>query len=188
MSVNPGIADPSAQADLRIDRILHPMRVILRIAALCLLGLLILTPALQVFMRQFLNMPMIGAEEFSRFMLINVVMLAVPYTISSGASVRMEEALLLLPGRPRAWLTMLIAALGFAAFAFASWSVLTAMMKNLNTATPTLEIPYYIFFCAAGVGFLLAALEFVVIAAKAALGLPLYRSFKAEQSSEELKL
>lgn len=188
MSVYPGPSGPEEQVDLRIDLLLHPLRVTLRAASLCVLAMLVATPALQVFMRQVLNMPMIGAEEFTRFLLINVVMLAIPYTISSGASIRMEEFLLLLPERPRAWLIILISALCFAAFAFASWSVVVATASNMNNKTPTLGIPYYIFFASAAIGFLLASLEFVAVGAKAALGLPLYRSFEAEQPSEELKL
>lgn len=188
MSAHPGPDGPEEQADLRIDLLLHPFRVTLRIAGLCVLALLVATPALQVFMRQVLNMPMMGAEEFSRFLLINVVMLAIPYTVSSGASIRMEEFMLILPERARAWLMILISAVCFAAFAFASWSVLVAMAANMNNKTPTLGIPYYIFFASGGIGFLLASLEFIAVGAKAALRLPLYRSFEAELPSEELKL
>ncbi len=150
--------------------------------------MMIATPAIQVLMRQVFHMPMIGAEELARFMLISVVMLAVPYTISSGASVRMEEILQALPAALRAAVTIAIAVLGFCAFAFAAYDVLTAMMRNLNNETPTLGIPYYIFFAATGIGFLMTALEFLVLGYKFLTRRPLYISLEAEQTDEELSL
>ncbi len=173
---------------LLADRILTPVRVCLRVAGLVILTVLIVTPALQVFMRQILGMPMIGAEELSRFMLISVVMITVPYTISSGASVRMEEVLNLIPETLQKGVRIGISALGFAAFCFASYSVLIATLNNLNNATPTLGIPYFIFFSATAVGFLFAAIEFALLTWKTAVGLPPYVQFAAEQPAEELSL
>jgi TRAP-type C4-dicarboxylate transport system permease small subunit len=172
----------------RADRALEPIRRALRFMSLVLLAIMILTPALQVFLREILVAPFIGAEELSRFMLICVVMLALPYTISSGASIRMEEVLRLFP-RPLQRITeILITSLGFVAFAFAAGSVMTATLRNLNNASPTLGIPYYIFFSAAFVGFLLAAVEFARQIYKALRNRPLYVTFEAEQPDDELTL
>ena len=173
---------------LLADRILAPVRACLRGVGLVILGVLIATPALQVFMRQVLSMPMMGAEELSRFMLISVVMLTVPYTISSGASVRMEEVLHLLPAPLQTGVRLLISVLGFAAFCFAAWSVLVATLNNLNNATPTLGIPYFIFFSATAVGFFFASIEFALVTWKTAVGLPPYVQFAAEQPADELVL
>lgn len=173
---------------LLIDRILNPIRQVLRLTGLILLGIMIVTPFVQVVMRQFFSVPLIGADELTRFMLISVVMLTIPYTISSGSSVRMEEFQHVLPALLRRALTVLIALCGVAAFAFASWSVFTATISNLNNATPTLGIPYYVFFSATAVGFFGAALEYIVIAAKAIIGTPIYVTFAAEQPPEELTL
>jgi TRAP-type C4-dicarboxylate transport system permease small subunit len=172
----------------RADRALEPIRRALRFLALVLLAVMILTPALQVLLRQLFATPFMGAEELSRFMLICVVMLALPYTISSGASIRMEEMLRLFP-RPMQKLTeILITSLGFLAFAFAAAAVMTATLRNLNNSSPTLGIPYYIFFSAAFVGFLLASVEFALQVYKAIRGRPLYVTFDAEQPDEELTL
>lgn len=173
---------------LRVDRMLEPVRKVLRIVGLIVLAVMIATPAFQVFMRQFLGMPMIGAEELSRFMLISVVMLAVPYTVSSGASVRMEELLQALPPRLQRLLLLLICILGSLAFAYAAVSVFTATVRNLNNETPTLGIPYFIFFSAAFVGFLLASAEYALQAYKVWRHLPLYVTFEAEQPVEEPQL
>lgn len=173
---------------LRADRILEPVRFLLRTAGLVILAVLIATPALQVFMRQVLGAPMMGAEELSRFMLISVVMLTIPYTVSSGASVRMEEFQSILPQKLRRAVQFLIALSGFAALCLAAYSVSLAMLKNPNNATPTLGIPYYIFFSATAVGFLFASIEFALMAWKAIVGLPLYVKFEAEQPTEEFSL
>ncbi|MGR3793358.1 TRAP transporter small permease [Vannielia sp. SX4] len=188
--------DPEAGAEaaalptnaLLADRILNPVRKILRLAGLVILAVMIATPMAQVIMRQFFSIPLIGADELSRFMLISVVMLTIPYTVSSGASVRMEEVQHVFPEWVQRALRVMIALLGLAAFTFASWSVLTATLKNLNNATPTLGIPYYIFFSATAVGFFCAALEFALLAWKALMGLPMYVTFAAEQPTEELSL
>jgi TRAP-type C4-dicarboxylate transport system permease small subunit len=172
----------------RADRALEPIRRALRFLALVLLAVMILTPALQVLLRQLFATPFMGAEELSRFMLICVVMLALPYTISSGASIRMEELLRLFP-RPMQRITeILITSMGFLAFAFAATAVITATLRNLNNSSPTLGIPYYVFFSAAFVGFLLAAVEFALQVYKAIRNRPLYVTFDAERPDEELTL
>jgi TRAP-type C4-dicarboxylate transport system permease small subunit len=115
-------------------------------------------------------------------------MLALPYTISSGASIRMEEVLRLFP-RPLQKLTeILITSVGFLAFAFAAGAVMTATLRNLNNSSPTLGIPYYIFFSAAFVGFLLASVEFALQVYKVIRNRPLYVTFDAERPDEELTL
>jgi TRAP-type C4-dicarboxylate transport system permease small subunit len=172
----------------RAALVLEPIRRALRLLSLVLLAVMILTPALQVLLREIFVAPFMGAEELSRFMLICVVMLALPYTISSGASIRMEEVLRLLPRPIQRGTEILIASLGFLAFAFAAGAVITATLRNLNNASPTLGIPYYIFFSAAFVGFLLAAVEFALQVYKAIRNRPLYVTFDAEQPDKELTL
>jgi TRAP-type C4-dicarboxylate transport system permease small subunit len=172
----------------RVDRVLEPIRKVLRFLSLLLLGVMILTPALQVLLREVFAHPFMGAEELSRFMLICVVMLALPYTISSGASIRMEELLGLVPRPAQKMAEILIASLGLIAFAFAAGSVMTATLRNLNNSSPTLSIPYYIFFSAAFVGFLLAAVEFGLQICKAIRNRPLYVTFEAEQPDQEFTL
>jgi TRAP-type C4-dicarboxylate transport system permease small subunit len=117
-----------------------------------------------------------------------VVMLALPYTISSGASIRMEEMLRLLPRPLQKAAEILIASVGLAAFAFAAGSVMKATLANLNNSSATLGIPYYIFFSAAFIGFLFAAVEFGLQIAKALRNRPLYVTFEAEQPDQELTL
>jgi TRAP-type C4-dicarboxylate transport system permease small subunit len=164
-----------------LDRWLARVRLAVRGIGVLLLVVLIAMPAVQVVLREWFRAPFIGAEELTRFMLICVVMVAVPYTIASGASVRMEEFAHALPAAVQRWLSMLIATTGAVAFGVAAVSVAVATLRNLANATPTLGIPYWIFFSAALVGFALAAIEFLIILAKAWLRRPLYVTIDAEQ-------
>jgi TRAP-type C4-dicarboxylate transport system permease small subunit len=101
----------------------------------------------------------VGAEELTRFMLICVVFVTLPFVVSSGASIRMEEILQSFPTRLRHGLRIAIAGTASLAFATASYSVGIATLSNLHNATPTLGIPYWVFFSAAFLGLLIAAIE-----------------------------
>jgi TRAP-type C4-dicarboxylate transport system permease small subunit len=141
------------------DRTIAPVRLILRWLGVLLLVVMIAMPAVQVVLREFLRAPFVGAEELTRFMLICVVFVTLPFVISSGASIRMEEILQGLPTRLRHGLRIAIAGTAALAFATAAYSVGIATLSNLHNATPTLGIPYWVFFSAAFMGLLLAAVE-----------------------------
>ncbi len=163
MPASPGAGDggpvPPAGGRLLFERTLVPARQLFRWLGLALLAAMIALPVLQVGLRTFTHLSFIGAGELTRFMLICVVFIALPYVVASGASIRMEELTAGLPGGLRRWLGIAIAATAVLAFAVAAWSVALATLRNLNNATPTLGIPYWVFFSAAFVGLLFAALE-----------------------------
>jgi TRAP-type C4-dicarboxylate transport system permease small subunit len=167
------------------DRTVEPLRKFVRWIGIVLLVVMIGLPTLQVFLRQFLRAPFVGAEELARFMLICVVFVTFPYVVSSGANIRMEELLLALPRRVQYLLKVVIAATGSLAFGVAAWSVAVATARNLDNATPTLGIPYWVFFSAAFLGLLLAAVECAVQLYKALRNRPLYVTFAEEQPPDE---
>ena len=167
------------------DRRVEPLRKGMRLAGILLLAVLIGLPAVQVFLRSVVGAPFVGAEELARFMLICVVYITLPYVTSSGTSIRMEEILSMLPQRAQRWLRILIAATGVIVFSIASYSVALATLRNLHNATPTLGIPYWIFFSAVFLGLLGAALESCVQFVKALRARPLYVTFAEEHASEQ---
>lgn len=171
---------------LAIDRLLHPIRQAYRWAGVGLLALMVILPALQVVMRQVFQAPFIGSEELTRFMLICVVFVTLPYVTAAGASIRMEEVLVALPARARAVLNAIIGATGSLAFAVAAVAVAVATLRNLDNATPTLGIPYWIFFSAALLGFAFAAVESLVQIWKALAGHPPFVRFADEETHEPL--
>jgi TRAP-type C4-dicarboxylate transport system permease small subunit len=186
---SPGVqtfADPPAVS--RLDQNVEPLRRNLRRLGLVLLFVLILLPALQVFLRSVVGTPFVGAEELARFMLICVVFLTLPYVVSSGANIRMEELISSLPRRVQWPLRVAIAATAAAAFGVAAYSVAVATLRNLDNATPTLGIPYWVFFSAAFIGLFVSAVESGVQCVKALAGRPLYVTFAEEQPPEEVDL
>lgn len=163
-----------------------PIRRFFRWLGLALLAVMIFLPMLQVSLREVTRFAFIGAGELTRFMLICVVFITLPYVVSSGANIRMEEMASALPARLQRLLRILTTSTGVAAFGFASYSVAVATFRNLNNATPTLGIPYWIFFSAAFVGLLFAAIECAIQLVKAIGNTDLYVRFAEEQPPEEL--
>jgi TRAP-type C4-dicarboxylate transport system permease small subunit len=178
---------PSA-APTALDRAVDPVRRAFRGAGLILMAVMILLPVTQVILREGLRSPFIGAEELARFMLICVVFITLPYVVASGASIRMEELVDVFPRSIRRGLRVIMTATAAIGFGVAAFSVAVATLRNLNNATPTLGIPYWVFFSAAFLGLFLASIESVIQFAKALRGQDLYVTFAGEQPPDEVDL
>ena len=168
-----------------IDRAVEPLRWVLRWGSLAMLLAMVSLPFIQVIAREVLSAPFIGVEELTRFMLICSVFLALPYVVSSGANIRMEEVITMLPKpmlRVARIVVCLVVAATFGAMAVAS---AVAIGTNLDNFTPTLRIPYWVFLGAALVSFTMSALESTIQAVKAIQDRPLYISFPQEEEPEE---
>ncbi len=184
---NPSCASEGAKPDefTVLDRTVEPLRKAMRRFSLALLIVLILLPSLQVFLRSLVHRPFIGAEELARFILICVVFVTLPYVVSSGASIRMEEIMSFFPRRVQWFLRVLFTVTGAAAYGVAAYSVAVATLKNLDNATPTLGIPYWVFFSTAFGGLLFSSVESAVQVVKAFRNRSLYVSFAEEEPPEE---
>lgn len=168
------------------DRALAPLRVILRWTSLAMVAVMIALPAVQVVLREWLGAPFVGAEELTRFMLICVVFITFPYVVASGSNIRLEEGLNLLPAGLQRFLHVGIAASGALALAVAAASIAVATARNLQNATPTLGLPYYVFFSAAFIGLAAAALETALQLWKALTRRPLYVAFADEAAPDDM--
>ncbi|MBL4918527.1 TRAP transporter small permease subunit [Szabonella alba] len=164
-----------------IDRMIEPVRWVFRLTSLVVLATLIALPFIQVVLREVLSTPIVGVEELTRFMLICSVFLAFPYVVSAGASIRMEEILAFLPSRIIVIVRFCTSLIAIAAFAILAFASLYAISRNMDNATPTLGIPYYIFFGAAFAGFTMTCVECLIQLFKALQGQPLYITFRQEQ-------
>ena len=91
-----------------------------------------------------------------------------------------------MPTKVKRILRPLIPVLGSVIFGFIVYSTLIATISNLNNATPTLGIPYFIFFSTTFLGCLMTAFECGVQAYKAFTNRPLYVKFEAERPPDEL--
>lgn len=168
-----------------IDRAVEPLRWVFRWGSLVMLAAMVTLPFIQVVSREIFAVPIVGVEELARFMLICSVFVALPYVISAGANIRMEEIVGLMPAgfvRIAKIAAALTATATFAAMTVASGA---AIGGNLDNSTPTLGIPYWIFFGAAFTGFGMSTLECAIQLVKIIQDRPLYVSFPQEQEPEE---
>jgi TRAP-type C4-dicarboxylate transport system permease small subunit len=182
-----GLATPVAvdSRHYRIDRALEPLRWVFRWGSLLMLVVMVALPFVQVVMRELLAQPIIGAEELARFMLICTVFLALPYVVSAGSNIRMEEFHAFLPPPVVRGVKLAIAAVAVVAFVVGAVASIVAIRSNLDNATPTLGIPYWIFLGAATLGFGMTSVECAVQFAKALQNRPLYVTFPQEQEPAE---
>ena len=168
-----------------VDRALEPLRWVFRWGSLAMLVAMVSLPFIQVMAREVFSRPIVGAEELARFMLICTVFVALPYVVSAGANIRMEEFLGFLPRSLVRIVQLAIAAVAVLAFATAAISSIVAIRSNLDNATPTLGIPYWIFLGAAFVGLTMTTVECAVQFVKALRRQPLYVTFPGEHEPEE---
>jgi TRAP-type C4-dicarboxylate transport system permease small subunit len=168
-----------------IDRAIEPLRWIFRWGSLVMLVLMVLLPFLQVVAREVFASPLIGAEELARYMLICTVFIALPYVAAAGANVRMEEILSLCPARFIRGVKLVTAVVAIATFSTTAVASLVAIASNLDNATPTLGMPYWMFLGAAFVSFTMTTVECIIQLVKVLQDRPLYVTFPQEQEPEE---
>jgi len=135
------------------------MRKAVRRASLVLLAALVVTPLAQITMRGVFNVPLAGAEELAKYFLICLTLLAGSYVTREGGQIRMEEFQFLLPPKPRWILQLLIEVSGIAVFGVLFVASVVTVTRNLNSVTPVLEIPFWLFFAPLVVGSLLLVVE-----------------------------
>jgi TRAP-type C4-dicarboxylate transport system permease small subunit len=130
------------------------------LAGFCVLVLvaLVAVPFLQVVMRDVAGAAIVGAEEFTRFLLIVLVFAAFPVVVVEHENIVMAEFREALPRRARQVLAFVITLLAAIAAGFIAYVAWGTIFKNLNNATPTLKIPFWIFLGSTFFGFAAAAL------------------------------
>jgi len=103
--------------------------------------------------------PLAGAEELAKYFLICLTFLAASYVTAEGGQIRMEEFQAWLPPRPRWFLQLAIEACGVAVFAILFVASVVTVSRNMNSVTPILEMPFWLFFAPLVLGSLLLAVE-----------------------------
>ena len=135
------------------------VRKAVRWASFVLLAALVVTPLAQITMRGVFNVPLAGAEELAKYFLICLTFVAASYVTREGGQIRMEEFQFLLPPKPRWVLQLVIEVSGIAVFGILFVASVVTVTRNLNSVTPVLEIPFWLFFAPLVVGSLLLVVE-----------------------------
>ena len=142
---------------------MEALRKSVRWASFVLLAALVVTPLLQITMRGVFNVPLAGAEELAKYFLICLTFVAASYVTAAGGQIRMEEFQVWLPPRPRWVLQLLIELSGVALFAILFVAAVVTVWRNLNSVTPILEMPFWLFFAPLVLGSLLLVVETLAI-------------------------
>ncbi len=142
---------------------MNAVRLFYKVIGVGTLLVLVALPNLQVVMRGVFDVPLIGAEELARYLLIVVTFIAVPLAAAEGGHIRMEEFQIRLPEKTRHIVRVVIAASGVAAFSVATAAAVVTLLNNLENTTPTLSIPFYIFVLPVVVGAGAFAVESVIM-------------------------
>lgn len=135
-----------------MSAVLNPLRYL----SVAILLALVAVPAIQIVMR-LLGAPLVGAEEFTRFLLICLVFLGYPLVVLAGDNIVLAELRLAMPARFQIAIGRLIALAGVVAAGIICFATVTTIAKNLGNATPTLAIPFWLFLGATFIAFLGAA-------------------------------
>jgi TRAP-type C4-dicarboxylate transport system permease small subunit len=135
------------------------LRSAVRRASFVLLAALVVTPLAQITMRGVFNVPLAGAEELAKYFLICLTFLAASYVTAQGGQIRMEEFQVWLPPRPRWILQLMIELSGVALFAILFVASVVTVSRNLNSVTPILEMPFWLFFAPLVTGSFLLVVE-----------------------------
>lgn len=135
------------------------LRAAVRRASFVLLAALVVTPLAQITMRGVFNVPLAGAEELAKYFLICLTFLAASYVTAQGGQIRMEEFQVWLPPRPRWLLQLAIELSGVAMFGILFVASVVTVSRNMNSVTPILEMPFWLFFAPLMLGSLLLVVE-----------------------------
>ena len=135
------------------------IRKAVRGLSLLLLAAVVITPLAQITMRGVFNVPMAGAEEMTRYFMICLAFLAASYVTQYGGQIRMEEFQFLLPPKPRWLLQLLIELAGVALFSILFVASIVTIWRNMNSVTPVMEMPFWLFMGPLALGSLLLVVE-----------------------------
>ena len=135
------------------------------ISILCLSTMLV-TVILQVLMRELFDFPLVGAEEFVRYLMIWIVLFPLAFTLREGGHIAMTELRDMLPEPIRNALAYLSDICSLIVFSIVSWSSMSVILENANNTTATLQIPFWIFFLPNFLGFTLLTVGYFLILKK----------------------
>ncbi|NMB16283.1 MAG: TRAP transporter small permease [Firmicutes bacterium] len=126
-----------------------------------ILFLMDIVVVVQVVLRSFFDIPLIGAIEWAQYFLIVVVFISASYATRDGEHIRMAELQKMLPEKVQFVIEFGTRLAGALCFAIVSYSAVISTIKNFRNVTP-LGMPIPVFFLPTIVGFALLSLEYFI--------------------------
>ena len=132
------------------------------ISTTILLFLLVLT-LLQIILRTVFNMPFIGVEELLRYLFIAAVFMGLSYSVKNEGHIRLEGLQRHLSPNYSAIVELIIQFSSVIVFSIITFSAIISTIHNFQNVTPTLSIPFWLFFFPTITGFGMLSLVHISI-------------------------
>jgi TRAP-type transport system small permease protein len=137
----------SGETHSMVFRIIRLSMIAMNILGMAMLVLMMLLTVADVFLRYFLNSPILGSTEITEYLMVCLV-LGVPYCTLTGKTVRMELVTQKFPKRFQAFVDAFTDLVGVAAMAALGWQLFMEMANahEIGFSSSILSIPASPFF------------------------------------------
>jgi TRAP-type C4-dicarboxylate transport system permease small subunit len=140
-----------------------------------------------VFCRTILNASLTFAEELAQFFIIFVTFTGISYATSKGRHIRMSAVYDQLGEKPRKALMVIITGTtSVLMFLMAYYSLrYISTLRSLGTVSSALQVPLYLVYCIAPIGFVLAGVQYGFTVVRNAIEEDVYVSYERKDEYEE---
>jgi TRAP-type C4-dicarboxylate transport system permease small subunit len=144
-----------------LDKVLRPVVVALYAVGGVALMAMMFVVASDVGLRNFLNIPLLGAFDLTTYMMAILLAIGVAYCAMEKAHIGTEVIVERLPPRPKLALSAVVAFVSFVFTGVITWQSFVNMKSTiaLSLQSNILHIPVFPFLGIVGIGFLLYSLE-----------------------------
>ena len=130
------------------------------LSMLILFGVLLIT-LVQIILRSIFDIPLVGVEELSRYLFIAFVFMGLSYSFRMDGHIKLEGIGKYFPEKVKKLIEITIDILSVFVFAIISFSAIYTTISNYKSTTPTISIPFWIFFLPTILGFILLTIEHI---------------------------
>ena len=113
----------------------------------------------QIVLRTVFNIPLVGVEELSRYLFISFVFFGLSYYNRVDGHIKLEGLQKNFPLKLKRVIGILIHLSSVIVFGIITFSAAYTSFTNYNSTTPTLSIPFWLFFLPIIIGFSLLTME-----------------------------
>lgn len=128
------------------------------ISTLLLFSIMIIT-FVQIALRELFELPMVGVEEFTRYLFIAVIFVGLPYAYRTDGHIRLKGVWNTFPDKVQRIIDIIIELSSLIALSVIAVSAIYTTVTNFHSTTLTLSIPFWLFFLPTCMGFTMLVIE-----------------------------
>ncbi len=128
---------------------------------------IILITIVQIVLRTIFNIPLVGVEELLRYLFISFVFFGLSYYNRMDGHIKLEGLQKGFPLKVKRIIGIVIHVSSVIVFATIAFSAVYTSLTNYKSTTPTLAIPFWLFFLPTMVGFCMLTMEEIIVLIKA---------------------